>query len=104
MNNRLLVDTIKDAVIVPTPAIQRGPDSTFVYVVKKDESGDDKVEVRNITAGVSENEQTVVQKGLAADEIVVTDGVDKLQAGAKVTVRQSASTQPSTRRSTTSVS
>jgi multidrug efflux system membrane fusion protein len=100
VNARLLIDTIQNAVVAPTAAIQRGPDSTFVYVVK----GDDTVEVRNITTGVSEGEQTVVQTGLESGEIVVTDGVDKLQAGSKVSVKQAGTTQPSTQRSTTSAS
>jgi multidrug efflux system membrane fusion protein len=95
VNARLLVDTIHNAVIVPTPAIQRGPDSTYVYVVKG-EKGDQTVESRNVTPGVSEGENTVVTSGLAADEVVVTDGVDKLTGGAKVVVRQSSTTKPST--------
>jgi multidrug efflux system membrane fusion protein len=99
VNARLLVDTIHNAVIVPTPAIQRGPDSTYVYVVKGD--GDNKtVEARNVTPGVSEGENTVVSSGLAAGEVVVTDGVDKLTAGAKVSQRTSSTTKPSNKPST----
>jgi multidrug efflux system membrane fusion protein len=90
VNARLLVNTIHNAVIVPTPAIQRGPDSTFVYVVKSDQT----VDARNVTPGVSEGENSVIQSGISAGEVVVTDGVDKLQPGAAVR-RQSSTTQPS---------
>jgi membrane fusion protein, multidrug efflux system len=88
---KLKVDTVRNAVIIPGAAIQRGPDMTFVYVVK-----DDKVEVRNITLGQTEGDDTIITTGLAAGEIVVTDGVDKLQAGSKVSIRRPG-TRPTTR-------
>ncbi len=83
VNARLLVDTIHEAVLVPTPAVQQGPKGTFVYVVGKDS----EVEVRNVTAGASEADETVITGGLANDELVVVDGVDKLRQGTKVAVR-----------------
>jgi multidrug efflux system membrane fusion protein len=83
VNARLLLETKHGAVIVPTAAIQRSPQSTFVYVVKPDNS----VEVRNIVQGITEGDEASVEKGLDADEKVVIDGIDKLQQGTKVTVR-----------------
>lgn len=83
MNARLLVDTKHGAVIVPSAAIQRSPQSTFVYVVKQDST----VEVRNIAVGLTEGDDVAIDKGLAPGEVVVIDGIDKLQAGTKVTVR-----------------
>lgn len=83
VNVRMLVDTKKAAVLVPSAAIQRSPQSTYVYVIKDDST----VEVRPITIGPSEGELTLVSQGLAPGETVVTDGVDKLQPGAKVTIR-----------------
>jgi multidrug efflux system membrane fusion protein len=83
VNARLLVDTRRGATLVPGAAIQRGPDSQYVYVVKPDET----VEVRNVTVGPTEGEQTVVETGVQPGDVVVTDGVDKLQPGAKVSVR-----------------
>jgi multidrug efflux system membrane fusion protein len=80
VNARLLVDTLKGAVTVPTAAVQRSPQSTFVYVVKPDKT----VEVRNVKVQLSEGEDTTLQSGLAAGELVVVDGVDKLRPGAKV--------------------
>jgi multidrug efflux system membrane fusion protein len=80
VNARLLVNTLKNAVTVPTAAIQRSPQSTFVYVVKPDKT----VEVRNVTIQLSEGNDTSLQSGLQPGEQVVVDGVDKLRPGAKV--------------------
>jgi multidrug efflux system membrane fusion protein len=83
VNARLLLDTRHGATIVPTAAIQRSPQSTFVYVVKEDNS----VEVRNISIGITEGDNASVTEGLEPGERVVIDGIDKLQQGSKVTVR-----------------
>ena len=83
VNARLLVDTKRDAVVVSSAAIQRGPDSNFVYVVKDDET----VELRTVTISISEGAETVIESGLKPREIVVTDGVDKLQPKSKVATR-----------------
>ncbi len=80
VNARLLVDTKRDAVVVPTAAVQRGPSSTFVYVVKSDET----VDLRNVTSGLSEGAETSINTGLEPGEIVVTEGLDKLQKGAAI--------------------
>lgn len=79
VNVKLLVDTLKGAVIVPTAAIQRSPQSTFVYVVKGD-----TVELRDVEVQSTDGDSTAVRKGLAAGERVVTVGVDKLRPGSKV--------------------
>jgi multidrug efflux system membrane fusion protein len=84
VNVRLLVDTRKNSVIVPSAAIQPSPKSTFVYVVKPGE--DRTVQLRPVVCGPEEGSQTVIESGLAAGEEVVIDGVDKLQEGSKVTV------------------
>jgi membrane fusion protein, multidrug efflux system len=83
VNARLLLDMKRGAIIVPTAAIQRSPESSFVYVVKENNT----VEVRNITTSLTEGDETVVDHGLASGEVVVVDGIDKLQAGTKVSVR-----------------
>jgi len=90
VNARLLIDTVRGAVIVPSAAIQRSPQSTFVYVVKPDTS----VEARNVTLGLADGDDTAILKGLAAGEVVVTDGVDKLQPGTKVATRTAGRTDP----------
>jgi len=80
VNARLLVDVQRGVVTVPSAAIQRSPQSTFVYAVKPDYS----VESRNVVTGLTEGEDTVVQSGLQAGDTVVIDGVDKLRPGMKV--------------------
>jgi membrane fusion protein, multidrug efflux system len=87
VNARLLVNTVHDVILVPNAAIQHSPQSAFVYVVKRDNT----VEARNVQVQGSEGDQTAVARGLSAGEIVVTDGVDKLQPGAKVALRGSQS-------------
>ena len=84
VNVRLLLDTKKDAVIAPAAAVQRGKDGTFVYVVKQDQT----VEVRPVVVGPTAGGAAAITSGLAAGEQVVTDGVDKLRAGAAVKLRQ----------------
>jgi membrane fusion protein, multidrug efflux system len=83
VNARLLVDIRHNAVIIPTAAIQRSPQSAFVYVVKPDNTA----EVRNIVSSLTEGDEAAVDKGLEPGENVVIDGVDKLQQGTKVSVR-----------------
>ncbi|HVP90162.1 MAG TPA: MdtA/MuxA family multidrug efflux RND transporter periplasmic adaptor subunit [Terriglobales bacterium] len=80
---KLLVDTLRGAVVVPTAALQRGPQSTtYVFVIKADQT----VEIRNVDVQLTQGEDTVVRQGLAAGETVVIDGVDKLQAGTRVSL------------------
>ena len=83
VNARLLVDTRRGAVIVPAASIQRSPTATFVYVVKDDQT----VEMRNVVPGPVEGEDASLDSGLKPGEMVVIDGVDKLQQGAKVEAR-----------------
>jgi multidrug efflux system membrane fusion protein len=83
VNARLLVDTVRNAVIVPNAAIQRSPSSTFVFVVKPDNT----VETRDVTIRLTDGDQTALSKGVSAGEQLVIDGVDKLQPGTKVTAR-----------------
>lgn len=82
VNVRLEVETLKDVVIVPAPAIQRGPNGAFVYVV----GAGDKVSMRPVTVGHQTDTEAVVQKGLAAAETVVTTGFARLQDGTHVAI------------------
>ena len=84
VNARLLIDIKRNTVLIPTSAVQRGPQATFVFVVKPDST----VEMRNIVPGPVERGTASVDQGLAAGEVVVTEGVDKLQQGTKVTANQ----------------
>ncbi len=83
VNARLLLDTKKNAIIIPAAAIQRGPQGTFVFVVKPDKT----VDVRNVTIAITQNNRTAIASGISPGDVVVTDGQDKLQAGSKVEPR-----------------
>jgi membrane fusion protein, multidrug efflux system len=82
VNVRLLTETLRQAVVTPTAAVQRGPKGTFVYVVKDD----DTVAVRDVSVGQQDDVQSVVTAGLQAGERVVTTGFARLADGARVTV------------------
>lgn len=80
VNAKLLVDTLQDAVVVPTAAIQMGAPGSYVYVVNADST----VSVRVIKPGPIDGERAAVLSGLELGETVVNDGVDRLYDGAKV--------------------
>ncbi|WP_408887181.1 MdtA/MuxA family multidrug efflux RND transporter periplasmic adaptor subunit [Komagataeibacter saccharivorans] len=82
VNAHLLVDTEHDVLLAPASAIQSGPNGSFMYVVQPDST----VAVRLVKTGVSQGDTVVVTSGLKADEQVVTSGIDRLHAGAKVTI------------------
>jgi multidrug efflux system membrane fusion protein len=83
VNIHLLLDVRKNSTIVPTVAVQRGPQGSFVYVVKADKT----VEARTVTVALTQSNQSAIGSGLQVGEVVVTDGQDKLQNGAKVETR-----------------
>ena len=102
VNARMLVDTRRGTVLIPSVAVQRSPSSNFVYVIKEDGKGDSTVDMRNVEIGPAEGDQISIESGLAAGEKVVTDGVDKLQPGVKVSVgRPGGATNPTTNRGPT---
>ncbi len=82
VNARLLVNTLKGATLVSAAAIQRSPQSTFVWVVKPDST----VEMRNVGVQLTEGEQAAIQGKVAPGEQLIVDGMDKLQPGSKVAV------------------
>jgi multidrug efflux system membrane fusion protein len=84
INVRVLVDTLKQVVVVPTGAVQRGPQGTFVFVV-----GDDsKVSVRPITVAQQDDTKAVISDGVKAQEQVVTTGFTRLSNGTRVAVQR----------------
>jgi multidrug efflux system membrane fusion protein len=83
VNVRLLIDTLRDATVVPTSAIQRGAPGTFVYLV----NADNTVAVKPVTLGPASAERVAIQAGLAPGDRVVVDGADKLRTGARVVPR-----------------
>jgi multidrug efflux system membrane fusion protein len=78
------VDTAKDAIVLPPAAVQRGPRSTFVYVVNPDSS----TTRRNVKVGHEDAQASIITEGVKIGEKVVIDGASRLNDGSKVTVVQ----------------
>jgi membrane fusion protein, multidrug efflux system len=83
VNARLLVATQRGVVLVPTAAIQRNAQDSFVYVVKADQT----VAMQTVTVGTTDGNVAAVE-GLKAGDTVAVDGFDKLQNGVKISVHR----------------
>jgi multidrug efflux system membrane fusion protein len=83
VNANLLLETRKNSTVVPTPAVLRGPQGTFVYLVKPDKT----VEARPVTISLTQGNTTVVTAGVNPGDTVVTDGQDKLETGSRIEPR-----------------
>ncbi|MCU1242118.1 MAG: mdtA [Candidatus Acidoferrum typicum] len=81
VNVHLLADIKKNLVIVPSSAIQRGPQGTYVYVVQNG----DTAKIQPVTIAQTTADSVGLSAGLNAGDLVVVDGQDKLQDGSKVT-------------------
>jgi multidrug efflux system membrane fusion protein len=77
---QLLVDTRKDAIVIPTVAIQHGPQNTFVYVVGADRTA----QMKPVTIALTTGDTTVVGKGLDGGEQVIIEGQNQVRPGGKV--------------------
>ncbi|MEI6207526.1 MAG: MdtA/MuxA family multidrug efflux RND transporter periplasmic adaptor subunit [Desulfuromonadales bacterium] len=84
VNARLLVDVKKDAIIVPSAAIQKNPQGAFAFVLNTDKT----VTMRQVKTGISQGGETSVIEGLKAGEQVVVDGAERLRDGSKVEVKE----------------
>jgi multidrug efflux system membrane fusion protein len=82
VNVNLLVDTMRQAVLVPTPAVLSGAPGDYVYLA----NADGTVSVHKITPGPSDGKNTVILSGLSVGDTVVIDGTDRLTDGAKISV------------------
>lgn len=80
VNARLLLDIKRDKIIIPQAALQRGPQGTFVYLVKKDRT----VTVVPVTVGLTEDDNVSVDAGLSEGDTVVVEGADRLREGSVV--------------------
>jgi multidrug efflux system membrane fusion protein len=92
VNVRLLLDTLEQVVVVPTSAVQRGPNGTFVYIV----GSDNKASVRPVTLGQQDEKLAVISGGLTPSEQVVTTGFARLKDGAEVTISEPEGATPAT--------
>ena len=82
INVHLQLGTRKNAVIVPTVAIQLGKQGNYVYTVNADET----VSLSKLKLGPVSGDNTIVEEGLEAGQRVAIDGLDKLRDGGKVKV------------------
>lgn len=83
VNVALTIADLTNVVVVPSQAVQTGQDGQYLYVVKADNS----VEERRVVVGITYRNQTVVEKGLKPGETVVTDGQMRLAPGTKVSIK-----------------
>jgi membrane fusion protein, multidrug efflux system len=88
VNIRILVDTLSQAVLVPTPAVLSGAPGDYVYLVNADNS----VSVTKVTLGPSDGNNTAILAGIAVGDTVVIDGTDRLSDKAKISVAAPAAT------------
>jgi multidrug efflux system membrane fusion protein len=85
----MTLTTQTDAVVIPSQAIQTGQAGQYVYVVRPDST----VESRAITVGRRTGDETIVEKGIAPGDKVVTDGHLRLVPGTRVQVKAGAAGQ-----------
>lgn len=82
VNIRLIVDTLQNQTLVPTAAIQRGAQGTFVFVVNPDKT----VSMRGVETGPTDGTSTVITRGLKPGDTVVVDGADRLSDGSAIEI------------------
>ncbi|HWU60898.1 MAG TPA: efflux RND transporter periplasmic adaptor subunit [Ensifer sp.] len=80
VNVRLLVNTVKDAIVIPAQAVQLGASGNYVYVI----GSDNKVKVTPVTLGPAAGDSVSIASGVALGDHVVIDGVDQLRDGSEV--------------------
>ncbi len=95
VNLRLLLETRPDGLTVAAPVVQRGPQGTYAYVIKPDNT----IESRAVTVAQITNGQALIDSGLKPGEQVVVDGQSKLQPGSHVTVLHGKAAQEAVRQS-----
>jgi multidrug efflux system membrane fusion protein len=91
VNVRMRLDTLQDATVIPTAAVQRGSQGMFVYVVKEDQT----VTARPVKLGPIDGGRVAVNEGVAPGEMVVVDGIDRLREGAAVQITKRPEFKPS---------
>jgi multidrug efflux system membrane fusion protein len=90
VNVRILLDTLKDVVVVPVTALRHGPNGDFAYVLNDDRT----VSQVAVTQGTATADTAQITKGLEAGERVITEGGDRLKDGAKVSLPGDAASGP----------
>jgi multidrug efflux system membrane fusion protein len=85
VNIRLLIDTRRQQLVVPSSAVNQGPSGEFIYIIRPDLIA----EVRAVEAGISEDGSTVIESGLSEGDTVVVDGQYLLKSNARVQLKNS---------------
>ena len=93
ISTRLLVNTLKDATVMPDDAVQHGNDGLYVYVV----TDGNKAGLRKVKVGASTDGKTLVESGVTAGEQVVTAGQYRVQPGSALTINVASSGQSAAR-------
>jgi multidrug efflux system membrane fusion protein len=84
VNARLLVDTLRNVIIVPTSSIRHGPKGDYVYTTAEDPDFGQIAKIVIVKLGPADGERTAVLSGLQAGDVVITEGGDRLSDGANV--------------------
>ena len=82
VSTRLLINTLKDAVVVPNDAIQHGANGLYVFTVDQD----NKAKLQQVSTGASTDGRTIIEKGLAPGQTVIVSGQYRVQPGSVVTM------------------
>lgn len=91
VSTRLLVNTLKDAIVMPDDAVQHGNDGLYVFAVAEG----NKADVRKVRVGPSTDGKTLVESGVSAGDQVVTRGQYRVQPGSPLAINVASSGQPS---------
>jgi membrane fusion protein, multidrug efflux system len=84
VNARVLVSTLHKVLLIPTMALQKTSQATSVYLVEPNQT----VMQREVKVAATHGETTAIASGLSSGDVVVTDGLDKLQPGSHVKVQE----------------
>ena len=96
VNARLLLETRHGVTLVPTAAIQRGAQGTFVFLIRPDNT----VTVRQVKVGPTEKDETAIDEGLVPGDNVVVEGTERLREGGKVELKDTGNKAGSAPKST----
>ena len=97
VNIKLLLRTLKDALVIPSAAIQYGVQGPFVYIVGADENVQAKTVIPYLNL---DTEETVITSGLTTGQKIVIEGTDKLKDGMKVSIHNADQSYPNSKPST----
>jgi multidrug efflux system membrane fusion protein len=92
VNVRMQVRTLRDAIVIPSAAVQFGSRGTYVYIVNEE----NKAMLRDVVLGPTAGTEQAISKGLQPGEAVVLEGLDRLREGSGVVVSNETAPTPVT--------